>query len=210
MTTLPASGRRPWSRAAVFDRAEQLAIILLWCLFLVRIEVSGNIWAIFPLLTETSVLLFTLIRRPTENLSTRPSDWLIAAVATWGALLVLPADPIAPELIPIGIFLSLIGSGFQLWAKLVLRRSFGIAPANRGVKITGPYRFVRHPMYAGYALGHIASLILMFSPVNLLIYGFSWTAQIFRLLAEERFLKQDPLYVAYAAKVRWRLIPGLF
>ena len=30
----------------------------------------------------------------------------------------------------------------QAWAKLVLRRSFGVAPANRGLKLTGPYKLV--------------------------------------------------------------------
>src|SRR5437899_9023283 len=35
-------------------------------------------------------------------------------------------------------------------AKLTLGRSFGIAPANRGVVARGPYNIVRHPIYTGY------------------------------------------------------------
>ncbi|MDB5724736.1 MAG: isoprenylcysteine carboxyl methyltransferase, partial [Novosphingobium sp.] len=50
----------------------------------------------------------------------------------------------------------------------------------------------------------------MFSPYNLAIYVIGWTAQILRLLAEERLLGQDPAYREYMAQVRWRLIPGVF
>jgi protein-S-isoprenylcysteine O-methyltransferase Ste14 len=85
-----------------------------------------------------------------------------------------------------------------------------VAPANRGIKLTGPYRLVRHPMYAGYLLVHLGVLILMFSPINVLIYAIGWWAQILRILAEERLLSQDPAYADYMGRVRWRLIPGLF
>jgi len=95
-------------------------------------------------------------------------------------------------------------------SKLVLRRSFGIAPANRGVKVSGPYRFVRHPMYAGYLLSNIGMFLLMPSPINLAIYAIGWTAPILRLLAEERLLAQDETYRDFQQTTRFRLIPGLF
>lgn len=205
-----SSGSRLFTRAALLDRGEQLAIMVLWAFFLFRLEVAGNPWAIFPLLTETTVLLFTLVRRPTQDLSLNPRDWALAITATWSVYLADPGAPLADALIPLGVGLWALGNAIQLWGKLVLRRSFGIAPANRGIKMTGPYRYVRHPIYAGYAVCHISALVLMFSPINLLVYGLCWTAQILRLRAEERFLAQDPRYLAYQAKVRWRLIPGLF
>ena len=34
--------------------------------------------------------------------------------------------------------------------KVVLGRSFGLVPANRGIVARGPYLLVRHPIYAGY------------------------------------------------------------
>ena len=98
----------------------------------------------------------------------------------------------------------------QLAAKLFLRRSFGIAPANRGIKTGGMYKFVRHPMYAGYLLVHIGILLLMPTALNFTIYAISWWAQILRLLAEERLLGEDPAYREFCTKTRWRLIPGIF
>jgi protein-S-isoprenylcysteine O-methyltransferase Ste14 len=43
--------------------------------------------------------------------------------------------------------------------KVALGRSFGIAPANRGVGRPRPYGFVRHPIYSGYIVTHIAFAI---------------------------------------------------
>ena len=73
---------------------------------------------------------------------------------------------------------------------------------------SGPYRFVRHPMYAG------AALLLLFTPPAL---G-SWVAVplplpliavvVARLLAEERFLRAGlEGYEAYCGRVRRRLVP---
>ena len=72
------------------------------------------------------------------------------------------------------------------------------------------YKLVRHPMYAGYLLIHIGILLLMPTALNFLIYAISWSAQIPRLLAEERLLSKDPVYRGLVAKTRWRLIPGVF
>jgi protein-S-isoprenylcysteine O-methyltransferase Ste14 len=75
----------------------------------------------------------------------------------------------------------------------------------------GPYRLVRHPMYAG------ASLLLLVSPLAL---G-SWVALpipvllilviMVRLLEEARFLQTDLSgYEAYCQKVRYHLIPFIW
>jgi protein-S-isoprenylcysteine O-methyltransferase Ste14 len=84
---------------------------------------------------------------------------------------------------------------------------------NKGQAVisTGPYALVRHPMYAG------ALLLLLGTPPAL---GSWWgfvaiipllLALILRLLDEERLLaKELPGYAEYRAKVRWRLIPGIF
>jgi len=36
------------------------------------------------------------------------------------------------------------------------------------------------------------------------------TYEILRLFSEEKYLSQDPAYVEYKKKVRWRMIPGIF
>ncbi len=98
----------------------------------------------------------------------------------------------------------------QLFAKLSLGRSFGLLPANRGVVSTGAYRFVRHPIYAGYLLSEIGFLLANFSTRNLITIGVWMVLQIGRILLEERLLSDDADYRAYRAQVRYRLIPGVF
>jgi protein-S-isoprenylcysteine O-methyltransferase Ste14 len=204
----PASPR--WLTRSKLDRLEQVLILILWGWLVYRVEISDNPLAPLLLISETAVMVFVLLRRPTDAISIRPLDWFLATAATCLPMLISPeASPLAGMAVP-GVVLVLYGNLFQFWAKLSLRRSFGIAPANRGIKIGGPYRFVRHPMYSGYLFAHIGILLLIPSLLNLTIYALSWWAQIYRLLAEERLLLEDPAYRAYAEKVRWRLVPRLF
>lgn len=206
-----STGRRPaWLRPALLDRAEQAIIVVLWTLLALRVDHSVNPLAPLLLASESAVALFVLIRRPTGNISMKLGDWLLAITATAAPLLIMPGANPFPALMWPGIALIVLGNAWQIAAKLVLRRSFGIAPANRGVKVSGPYRFMRHPMYAGYLMAHIGITMLMGSPLNLLIYAIGWTAQIRRLDAEEAWLSRDESYRAYQGQVRWRLIPGLY
>ena len=201
---------KPLIKPATLDRLEQVVIVVLWAFMTWRAFHSANPFAPLLVLSESAVALFVLIRRPTEAISINPRDWLLASVATAGPLLINPEDVPLAGFVQLGVGLVLIGNIWQATAKLVLRRSFGIAPANRGVKISGPYRLMRHPMYFGYLLTHIGILVLMPSLWNLAIYAVAWFAQIFRLLAEERLLGEDENYRAYQSQVRYRLVPGLF
>jgi protein-S-isoprenylcysteine O-methyltransferase Ste14 len=102
-----------------------------------------------------------------------------------------------------GLFLSFS-------AKLFLNRSFGIVAANRGVKRSGPYKIVRHPMYLGYVITQVAFLLLSLSLWNALFYAIGWIGLALRIRAEEGFLSADPEYRSYAATVRYKVIPGLY
>jgi protein-S-isoprenylcysteine O-methyltransferase Ste14 len=210
MTAAVESKSPAWLTPRVADRAEQVAIVILWVFLAWRVEFSNNPWAWLLLASESAIAFFTLIRRPTDRLSMRLGDWMLAMTATCAGLLIVPGVVVSQALVPLGVLLFIIGNLFQLWAKMVLRRSFGVAPANRGVKVSGPYRYVRHPMYVGYGIVHISVLLLMFWPVNLVIYAIGWWAQVLRILAEERVLSQDPAYAEYMKQVKWRLIPGVF
>lgn len=76
---------------------------------------------------------------------------------------------------------------------------------------TGPYAIVRHPMYAGGLLLFIGTPLALGSYWGLLVFVAVSPALIWRLLDEEKFLARNlPGYIEYCARVRWRLIPGLF
>ena len=76
---------------------------------------------------------------------------------------------------------------------------------------TGPYAYVRHPMYAGGSLLFVGSPLALGSYWGLLAFLAALPALIWRLLDEEKFLAKNlPEYTEYCEKVRWRLIPGIF
>lgn len=192
------------------DRLEQLVAVLFYGWLFVRLINSGlpnvQVWAV--LIADATILAFLLVRRPTEGISLHLSDWLVAVVGTSASLLIRPVAP--PIDANIGLLVMLLGTGIAVAAKLILRRSFGLVAANRGVKVGGLYGFVRHPMYFGYMISHIGTLLILPSLWNLGVYAVSWTALALRIAAEERLLRQDPDYEAYCRRVRYRLIPGLY
>jgi protein-S-isoprenylcysteine O-methyltransferase Ste14 len=198
------------------DLAERVALVFLYGFFslkvLQRFQETGDLINFILLCSEGSVVLFVLFRRLTTDISLRPMDWLTAVLGTTMPLLVVPADlPFEiPGLATVCAALMLAGFLVQIAAKLTLRRSFGIVAANRGIKVGGPYRFIRHPMYAGYVMTHIAFLLYNPSLWNLSVYAIGLGCQIARILAEERVLLQDAAYRDFAAQTRYRLLVGVF
>ena len=76
---------------------------------------------------------------------------------------------------------------------------------------TGPYAVVRHPMYAGSLLYLVGMPLALGSYWGLLVFAVMSPFLLWRLFDEERFLSKNlPGYAEYCAKVRWRLIPGVF
>ncbi len=196
------------------DEVERGVLLFLFGWLVYRIlavyAVKGAVTDLILLPSEGLVLLLILLRRRTDDVSRRPVDWSLAFLATLSPLLAQAS--MAPALVApaIGAVLIVMGMVVQIHAKLVLGRSFGLVAANRGLKIAGPYRFVRHPMYAGYFISHCGFLLMNPTAWNLGVYSLCYALQVPRLLAEERLLRTDRRYLEYMANVRYRLIPGMF
>jgi protein-S-isoprenylcysteine O-methyltransferase Ste14 len=118
------------------------------------------------------------------------------------------ASPLAPDVVT--ALLSGIGLAIVVVGKAFLGRSFGIVPANRGVVIRGPYKLVRHPIYAGYLVTHVAFCVQHPTPWNAAVVLVADTALIVRALMEERVLSADVEYQGYCRRVGWHLLPGVF
>ena len=214
MTSAAATSRPQAKPALILDVIERLTLFILFTRLILntyQAVLSTGHWYNWLLVTSEGLgLFFVFIRKPATEVSDRASDWVVAFVATAAPLTVHPAgfSPLAP--VGVGVSLLLLGLGGQIAAKLTLRRSFGIVPANRGVKIGGPYRYVRHPMYLGYLGVHAGFLLMTPSLWNLGVYAVSTAFQLVRILAEERLLRQDAHYVDFCAATPYRLLPGLF
>jgi protein-S-isoprenylcysteine O-methyltransferase Ste14 len=110
----------------------------------------------------------------------------------------------------VGLALVTFAAGLSLVTLLTLGRLFGVRPAVRGLATSGPYRFVRHPMYLSYILADLGYNLEEWSFVTLLLVLVGWAALVYRIHAEERVLSQHSGWRGYAASVRSRLFPGLW
>jgi protein-S-isoprenylcysteine O-methyltransferase Ste14 len=200
---------------AVLDLAERILVALLYGYFAFRMlaapSAKFNIVTLVLLVSESLPVIFIVSRLKARALSGNPMDWLLG---TLGASLPLLASRHAAHsaLVPLQVcvVIMLAGLWIEISAKLALGRRFGIVAANRGIEISGPYRFVRHPMYVGYTIVHIGFLMAFPSLWNATLYSTELLIQLARLLREERLLKQDAGYREYASRVPYRVLPMIF
>jgi len=76
---------------------------------------------------------------------------------------------------------------------------------------TGPYGIVRHPGYVGGLLAVVGSALVLQSWIALLPGAVAGIAMVVRTWAEDRTLRRElEGYAAYAERVRYRLLPGLW
>jgi len=112
-------------------------------------------------------------------------------------------------------FILACGYFVAVWAMVENRYFSAVAriQEDRGqvVVMTGPYRFVRHPAYAGSLVSSFAFPIMMGSLWALIpgmLYG---AALVLRTSLEDQMLMDGlPGYVQYAERTRYRLIPGVW
>ncbi len=156
------------------------------------------------------IVIAYLVRRPARRVSLRTSDWLLAFGGTFGGVLFRPDGLHTHVGVVAGLVLQVAGLALCAAAFIALGRSFGFAPADRGVRRRGPYAIVRHPIYASYVLLMLGYLSQSLSTRNALVMIFVCGCNVGRIRAEERFLAAGTEYASYQAAVRWRLVPGLW
>ena len=83
--------------------------------------------------------------------------------------------------------------------------------AAQTVVATGPYRVLRHPMYAGTLLMGLATPLMLGSYWTMLLLPPGWALLVVRILAEEHFLSHELRgYAEYMRRTPNRLIPGVW
>jgi protein-S-isoprenylcysteine O-methyltransferase Ste14 len=171
---------------------------------------TGHVTGLLLLASEALVVVFTVIRRRATVVDRSVLAAVSTTVSLSGPFLVrvtgaggLVRDELTAAVSAIGLVIVIAG-------KLILGRRFGLVPANRGIVVRGPYTVVRHPIYTGYLITHLAFLVANPSAWNVAVIVVSDTALVIRALREEKVLKADAAYQQYCQRVAWHLVPGVF
>jgi len=167
---------------------------------------TGSLRSLSVLAVNLLFLGLFLARRPAQTETSSVGLWVLGMITMLLPLLLRPGGQGWNEL---GTALQLLGLAGIAGGLLSLRRSFAVAPANRGVRDTGMYRLVRHPIYLSELLLLLGVVLANPTLGNLLILLCECGLQLARASAEEQFLSSDPVYRAYRERVRYRLIPGI-
>jgi protein-S-isoprenylcysteine O-methyltransferase Ste14 len=114
-----------------------------------------------------------------------------------------------------GLVIVAIGMGLFAWAFLVNPFFSSVAriqvDREHQVISAGPYAIMRHPGYAGLLLYLVAGGLALNSLLSIIPAVIAGAIFVRRTLVEDKMLRDElPGYADYAAKVRYRLIPGIW
>jgi protein-S-isoprenylcysteine O-methyltransferase Ste14 len=196
------------------DIVSRAVIIVLFSFMAIRFGAdflkTARLTNLLLLVSEMLVVAFTVLRRAAAAVDRSMRARLLTTLSLLGPPLVQPGQ-VTPFLSqPITVVASVIGLAIVIAGKVTLGRSFGLMPANRGVVSSGAYRLVRHPIYLGYLITHVAFLLATPSLWNVAILTVGDIALLLRAVCEEQTLARDAQYRQYQQVVRWRVCPGLF
>jgi protein-S-isoprenylcysteine O-methyltransferase Ste14 len=196
------------------DMISRAAIVSLFTLLAVRLGMdfleTGRLTGLLLLASEALVVVLTVVRRPPAVVDRSLRARVLTTISLLGPMVMMPGAiaALAPERVTVAI--SAAGLLVVVAGKLSLGRSFGLMPANRGVVCTGLYTVVRHPIYMGYLITHVAFLAANPTLWNIAALLTGDIALMARAVCEEATLARDAQYREYLTRVRWRVVPGVF
>lgn len=118
-------------------------------------------------------------------------------------------------LIIFGVILYIIGQTIVLWAKQTNKFFSSVvriqSDRNQKVCKDGPYRFIRHPGYAGGILFTIAIPFVLGSFLGLIPLPFTIVLIFIRTYLEDKTLQKELIgYMDYIKEVKYRILPGIW
>lgn len=155
----------------------------------------------------------------------KPWDKILSPALAFGSLLILivaGADkgfgwttPFTINVKLAALLVVILGYAIGSWALVENKFFSGVVriQTDRGHRVvtTGPYRFVRHPGYAGALWTYLATPILFDSLWAFIPSLLLFAVLVLRTSLEDRTLQAElPGYAEYAQRTRYRLFPGIW
>jgi protein-S-isoprenylcysteine O-methyltransferase Ste14 len=160
----------------------------------------------------------------------RRADWpgwdklfaLVTAVAWYAWIVFMALDARRLHLSPLPVPASVVGAvvipvGYLFAASALKSNTFGTTAVrlqperNQRVVDSGPYAFIRHPIYTASIVVHVGTALVLGSGIGLALVVVLAGLLGVRAVLEERLLCAGlDGYADYRARVRWRLVPGIW
>jgi protein-S-isoprenylcysteine O-methyltransferase Ste14 len=202
-----------WSYERMMQRFGSMWFMLLALCVAIKIGSSGNDpWSLlssFCLATFYVLLgLLTVTRPPAkahvEGLLPRIAAF-VGTYMPWTIAFFGKTDQALPNLASTACVL--VGMIMMLVTIRHLGKSFSLVPQARKVVQTGPYRWIKHPLYLAEEIAILGVVLRNLTPLTAVSLALHIGVQICRIYYEEDLLRRNcPEYSSYEAS-RWRLIP---
>jgi protein-S-isoprenylcysteine O-methyltransferase Ste14 len=185
---------------------------LSWALMGLRQMVAADHWSVVRVsvaVLQLCVAALFICRRPIR-MQGRSADLAWVIVSFIGGALAFHVAP-APWLWPLAASIPFaVGCAIAATSLLYLGRSFAVLPAVREIVARGPYRWIRHPAYAGELLMVACCCLADPRPLSAAVFGLNLAFLVLRIRIEEHVLHGTQDYTDYVERVRYRFIPGLW
>ena len=160
------------------------------------------------------MLVVIYMTRGGASLTTRS---LPAKIVAFAATFLPFSFPMLSDPAPSGVvnlmissLILFLGMSFTVLALGTLGRNFSLIPQTRRLVTSGPYRFMRHPVYVGEMVAALGLVVWAATIPKTLVFVALAGCEVYRALQEESLLNRAfPEYGEYASKTA-RFIPGLF
>lgn len=169
--------------------------------------------------------LFNQRGKRTKDLTEGTKRWDIFLLSLYTVLLVLTpivagldyrfgwSAAVSPAVYVLGIVIFALGFVPLTWAMAANRFFEPTVRIQDGHRVAadGPYRFVRHPGYLGIILHFVATPFALGTWVALIPALLGAAVYVVRTALEDQTLRQElPGYAEFAARTRYRLLPGVW
>jgi protein-S-isoprenylcysteine O-methyltransferase Ste14 len=163
----------------------------------------GSVVGVTVAVINLAVALLFVVRRAPAKSASALQEVLAGLALPCGAIALAlapaPESWSAPALAAFSL-----GGLFAVVSLVTLGRSFAVLPSVRRLVVAGPYRLLRHPIYA-------AELVMVAAACAAARTWWPLVAAVVltvpRVVIEERLLGGEPGYADYLERVRWRLVP---
>ena len=153
-----------------------------------------------------------LRRGPARATTSSVTARVAAVVATWLPFVIPLLHGAPPGTVSQGVsdVLLLVGTAWGVWSLRSLGRNLSVIAQARDVADRGPYRWIRHPLYAGEIVSSLGLTVAAHSLAATAVWLGLCALQAYRALREEQLLLAVlPGYGAYRGRTA-ALLPGIF